>query len=156
MSRPILLAAVAIIAASSTSLAQQANSAKDKLQGSWKVTEWRAADLPGEYVKFTLTFKGDRMTWNFLGIEAPPHESEFKLGEQNGINQIDFDWGQNEKGVYMHRVGIYAIEGNKLRICFTQVFPNDSPKDARRPTDFTTPSGSGWCVMFLERADAKP
>jgi uncharacterized protein (TIGR03067 family) len=115
------------------------------LQGSWKMLEAisEGKPLPKEMIKgAVLTFKGDRVQVTFLGDTAT---GTFKLDPTKKPRTIDLVIGRDR------RVGIYAIEGNKLKLCMV---PEGKDKDGKvldRPTSFQSTEENRRELLILER-----
>jgi uncharacterized protein (TIGR03067 family) len=122
----------------------------DDLQGRWKLVSVQTYDPNLDkkgYTPFALVVKGDKMTWEY-DRESFKQEGTYKLPPTDGKGPKAIDLSSGSGGKKFERVGIYAVEGDKLKICFDTVDPAD-PK--RRPTDFTTPEGSGRVLLVFER-----
>jgi RNA polymerase sigma factor (sigma-70 family) len=112
-----------------------------KLQGEWKFVAFEAggakasaAELKGK----KLVIKGNEIT----GLQPGPTDRlSFKLDPKKTPKEIDITVVEgNLKGTTAS--GIYAIEGQKLRICLAEKV---------RPKEFATTPGSGREVHTLEK-----
>jgi uncharacterized protein (TIGR03067 family) len=148
MLRSSFLAALILTVAGGQPARGQARDQK-QLQGRWRLTA--VADSEGlaqreGFVKYTLVIKGNQMAREFKGRKAEKGQP-FKLDPAKNPRQIDFKTRTGHKE-WQDRVGIYALDGDKLRICFSTVVP---VKESLRPTDFTIKPGSGRVLLVFER-----
>jgi RNA polymerase sigma factor (sigma-70 family) len=121
-----------------------------KLQGTWEVTQaiMGGQEVPLERVPLTrIRFSGDTMSLVFGNAikKKPEGTLSIKLDPSKKPKAIDFvvldGDHKGEKGA-----GIYALEGDRLRVCL----PDGENK--RRPAEFTAPEGSNLMVLTLKRA----
>lgn len=119
-----------------------------KLQGRWKLRTARSSDEDLDkqgFVKFTWVIKEESVTQEYENQRK--RSGRFKLAPEKSPKQIDLTWGE-EKADLRQRIGIYALEGDNLKVCLGTVVPVE---ESRRPTNFTTKPGSGWILLEFER-----
>jgi uncharacterized protein (TIGR03067 family) len=115
---------------------------KEKLQGAWRVI---VAEKNGEkrdredLVKVQIVIAGDKLT-----IKDP------RLSDEGMVYQLDPRKKPKEinlRGAETKEVnrGIYALDGDELKICFA-----NEPGKAR-PTDFTAKAKSGRVLVVAKR-----
>jgi uncharacterized protein (TIGR03067 family) len=118
----------------------------DLLQGTWVV---EAAELDGkkasaaELKDLLLIFKDDQM------ITKKPGGSEsgiFKLDPTKTPKNIEI--GQSERDTTDMAPGIYELNGDNLKICFTR---GRDVNRAKRPSTFETKPGSNMMLWVLKR-----
>jgi uncharacterized protein (TIGR03067 family) len=108
------------------------------LKGSWKAAKgWRGGNELGkdEVVRLGLEFTDSKMVVKEGGRDM---SAEFKLDPQRG--HIDFEI----KDVGMKFEGVYQVNGDLLRLCFTRA--------GRRPAGFNTKETTDAVMVELERA----
>ena len=90
-----------------------------------------------------LVFVGDKFHYS---VELPGFDFEFayKLHPEQQPRAIDLQLTQtaDKKGVGERTFGIYALDGNNLKICHN---------DTSRPTDFNAEEGSRNVLIVLKR-----
>lgn len=125
------------------------NADHDKMQGRWQLVDAKDSDglfKKGGFAKHVMVIKGDKMIEE---AEAGGKETAqpFQLMPGKDPKWIDFRTGGDGKEG-QNRVGIYVIEGDSLKICFSSVAP---AQEIHRPTSFTTPPGNGWVLLVYKR-----
>jgi uncharacterized protein (TIGR03067 family) len=118
-----------------------------QLQGEWTMVSGSAGGqpMPGQMVgQMKRVCKGDEITITMAG------EIYFKatiiLDPTKTPKTIDYQMTQGfSKG--KKQLGIYEVEGNRLKSCF-------GAPDAERPTDFTTKPGDGRTASVWKREKA--
>jgi uncharacterized protein (TIGR03067 family) len=120
---------------------------KDKaaLQGVWRVTASvsKGDKVPAEDIKdLFLIFRGDAILIREGGKAS--ENFTYSLDPLKKTKEIDLTL---KIGPQKGRVdpGIYEIDGDTLRICI------QSNKDARRPREFRSPTGSDLWLVTLQR-----
>jgi uncharacterized protein (TIGR03067 family) len=127
-------------------LAQPAEEAQRQLQGAWTATQaerdGRTAD---DVVGHRLAFAGNR--FRILSKDGKIlFTGTVRLDPSAKPASIDFEHAEGTlKGKAWK--GIYALEGDTLRIC-----DNAPNVDKGRPTAFEAKSGSGYVLITFKRA----
>jgi len=125
-----------------------------RIQGQWKLVDADDSDGLSKkegFAKHTLVIEGDQM-WKLRQGGKKEDQGTFKLASEKDPKQIDFKTGGKAKEG-QDRIGIYSLDGDKLKICFSTAVPVE---ETRRPTDFTIMPGSGRVLLVYERESAKP
>ncbi len=126
-----------------------------RLQGTWKVVEVIAGGkrLTDDFTKDELVIGGKE--WRVQGEGKEPYKRFFRLDPTCTPRVID--WTDEPGGSFKDRdkirEGVYALDGDKLTICF-YVDPSDAsgePKVRDRPTEVKSKEGSNAVVMVLRR-----
>jgi RNA polymerase sigma factor (sigma-70 family) len=115
-----------------------------QLQGTWQAValEHNGEKLSAEAVKgFNVAIGKDRVTFHSTNGDSG---AAFKLEPSSKPKVIWLEHAGAGRKVEMVR-GIYALEGDRLRICV------DNDEGKARPTEFATRPGSGLTLMVLER-----
>lgn len=114
----------------------------EKLQGTWEVVAFetpdgkRTPDQLRDYAK--LIIKGDQYTW------APGGGGSFKLDPARNPKAVDYLAGAAGAKLPV-RAAIYEfIDADTFRDCM-------APEHGLRPTDYSTPPGSGRILMVYRR-----
>lgn len=130
-------------------LAQPADDAQKKLQGTWAATAAERDGKPADdVVGNRLTFTGNR----FL-IRSPDgktlYEGTFRVDAGAKPAAIDFD---HTAGALKGKTwkGIYALDGDTLKEC-----DNAPNPDKGRPAAFEAKAGSGYIAITFKREQAK-
>ena len=135
-----------------TSLVPRPEQSDDKqlLQGTWKVVTAVTA-VPESAKLFEgllFTIRGDRI--QMYRADVPQESLRFVLDPDKQPKQIDLygnDGGANPK---VPLLGIYAIDGDRLRLAWSKIDGKD------RPLSFALPAGRHRQVsLVLERVKAK-
>jgi uncharacterized protein (TIGR03067 family) len=136
-----------LVAGLALAFAQPAEEAQQKLQGNWTATkaqrDGKAAD---DVLGHRLSFAGNR----FRIIESKDgkllYAGTFRVDPSAKPAAIDFE---HSEGALRGKAwkGIYALDGDTLRICDNAPNLNES-----RPTAFEAKSGSGYVFITFERA----
>jgi uncharacterized protein (TIGR03067 family) len=147
MLRILLIAALAPFLSRGNCAANDQASDLEKLQGRWKLTGADDSDGLAKqegFVKYTLVVRDGQMT-----REGKPGElgefRPFHIYPDTAPKQIDFKSSGKQ---VLDRYGVYSIEGDTLRICFSSVVPAEA---SRRPGDFTTKPGAGRVLLVFTR-----
>jgi uncharacterized protein (TIGR03067 family) len=114
----------------------------DKLQGTWNLVSAMqdGKALPEEKVKqTTIVFKGDTFRFPGSAEYATSRAGTIKIDESKTPKEMDAV--SIEKEVML---GIYALEENDYKVCF-------APPGKPRPTDLSSPPGSGQIVQAWRR-----
>jgi uncharacterized protein (TIGR03067 family) len=118
-----------------------------KMQGVWDIVEYevQSKPLPANVLKkVKAVFTGDKFK---IDTGSPDvKESTFKLDSAKNPKQIDF--AGEEKGAPVKMKGIYAFDGDSLKICLI-VDP------AARPTEFKTDEKTKSVRMVLKKEKSK-
>jgi uncharacterized protein (TIGR03067 family) len=116
----------------------------EMLQGRWKLVDADDSDGVSKkkgFVKHILVIDDKQLTF-----ETEPDEKDergpFQLATTKDPKWIDLRVGGHD------RVGIYEVDGDRLKICFSSVVPLDL---SRRPADFAIKPGSGRVLHVYER-----
>jgi uncharacterized protein (TIGR03067 family) len=142
----LFLACGSLVAAGSAHVADDAPAdAQKKLQGTWLAVEAeRDGKAAEDVVGHRLFFKGQRFEIASKTGKLLYHGT-VTLHPDRKLPAIDFKHdGQELKGKIWK--GIYALDGNTLKIC------DNGPDPAKnRPTAFTAKAGSGHIVIVFKR-----
>jgi uncharacterized protein (TIGR03067 family) len=121
------------------------NAAKEeakKLEGTWVVVSCEAEGekvpeiiLRKEVVRFII--RGDTIALKVDG--EPKGEDRFRLDPKACPKTIDLNGKEGQRAL-----GIYSLEGDHLRICWTE-------RGKTRPAAFATQAGSGFDLFVLVR-----
>ena len=107
---------------------------KDRLQGKWLLVAGETNGKPFRKEmldrRLTVVVVGDK--WDqFIGEETKPDSWSFTTDAAKSPKQIDFtDLSPDAKGDEKKMVGIYELDGDKLRVC------NRRPGVINRPAEF--------------------
>jgi uncharacterized protein (TIGR03067 family) len=114
------------------------------LQGAWSLvameSEGRSID-PGEFEGWGSVYEGDRLTLKTK--DAVRRRGIVTLDptrNPRAMNTWDLDGPFADQTV----PGIYELDGDNLKLCFAR--PGE-----KRPTEFTTKSGTGFLVVVYKR-----
>jgi uncharacterized protein (TIGR03067 family) len=116
-----------------------------KMQGTWTVESVRhnGSDEPAESVaKDKVVIDGDKFTIKHDGRDE---ESKIKLDPTKTPKALDVSMPSGEV-----MLGIYEIEGDRLRIAVTGP-PEKTPKEEGRAAKFESAEGSGVVLVVLKR-----
>jgi uncharacterized protein (TIGR03067 family) len=127
-----------------------AKSELKKLQGSWLMVDMQGmgAAVPKELLNnFKLTFTADKISMDLggLGGPGPVQMMSYKIDPTKKPKHIDLI---NENGPMKGEVvqGIYALEGDTLRIC-----ASEARKGKGRPADFPKVPTQDEPILVLKR-----
>jgi uncharacterized protein (TIGR03067 family) len=142
------LSAVLLVAALGSALVAASPGGDDakKMQGTWDIVEYELMAKPAPanaLKKVKAVFNGDKFK---LDTGGPGKESTFKLDSAKNPKQIDIDGEENGRPMKMR--GIYAFDGDSLKICLA-VDP------AARPTEFRTDEKTKSVRMVLKKEKSK-
>ena len=127
-------------------VAQAAEEAQKKLQGTWAATkaerDGKAAD---DVVGHRLSFTGNRFRIHSKD-DKPLYAGTVRLDPSTKPAAIDFE---HTEGALKGKAwkGIYALDGDTLTIC-----DNAPNLDKRRPVAFEAKSASGYVLITFKRA----
>jgi uncharacterized protein (TIGR03067 family) len=112
-----------------------------RLEGTWTVTSAKYGDfaLP-EITIGAITIKGEKWIWQFK--DGKEKTSTFKIDPNQKPKTIDLAGGLIEEKEAVP--GIYVIDGDDLRVCFSG---EDAKKPQKRPENF---EGKGKAVFVFE------
>jgi uncharacterized protein (TIGR03067 family) len=117
---------------------------REKLQGTWKVVSLvnDGQEVPPEKIEEArLTFEGDR--YSLKGGEEG-YRGTFKLDSGQSPRQITTTFLADDGKEKGKALGIYELDGKRLRICWRH-------EGEERPKQFASRPGSGIRLMVLER-----
>ncbi len=117
----------------------------EKLAGTWNVTaiEVEGKSVPADKIKSsTLTMKGDKYTFK---VGDDTIEGVWKIDASGKPKTIDAK-RTNGKDKDQTLLGIYLLEGDELKTCFS------APGKEERPKDFSAKEGSGQRLYVFQRA----
>jgi uncharacterized protein (TIGR03067 family) len=126
----------------------------ERLRGKWSCTgverdgkEDRSKRARAVLGYMTLTIRGEKLRFEMVILgEKVSQSGTIRIDPATEPKRIDltFDPGQEEAGQTYQ--GIYALDGDKLRI----LWPKQEPE--RRPTTLRTKEGDGFEVHLFERS----
>jgi uncharacterized protein (TIGR03067 family) len=118
---------------------------KDKLQGSWKLTNvyFGGKEMPGGKA-ITITFAGDKVS--FKEGDKGAEEGTYKIDPTKKPKQIDLTKGKDGKD---EAKGIYSLEGDTLKIGIG--FSLKKEEVAARPPSFEDPG----CITMTFKKESK-
>jgi uncharacterized protein (TIGR03067 family) len=133
---------------------------KSLLQGTWTVVsiETGGNAMPDEEVKkWAFAFTGNQVvvkmgmpmveeSGKIAFVQAGEYKGTFELKADKTPKEFDMVVVRTEDGKEDKGIGIYSLEGNKLKLCFFM----DNNKS--RPAKFESPKGSQVRLFTLERA----
>lgn len=137
-------------------LAQVTTKAKtdsDKLQGTWRIVDMvtngkpNTKNSPAE--EADVVFTGDKMT-----LAAQPSGKTFleftiKLNSSEKPRAIDLTKVTEGVGRGKTALGIYELDSDTLKVCFTQ------DEDRARPTEFKSADGARHVLLTMRRQKSK-
>jgi uncharacterized protein (TIGR03067 family) len=125
--------------------AQQAEEAREKLQGTWAATQAERDGKPAEdVVGHRLSFTGNRFQIR-SGDGKTLYEGTFRVDPKTKPAAIDFEHTEGDlKGKSWK--GIYALDGDTLTTC-----DNGPNLDKGRPAAFEAKAGSGYVFITFKR-----
>jgi uncharacterized protein (TIGR03067 family) len=108
-------------------------------QGTWVVVEYQTENGPMDPASVAnhpkLIIKGNNYSWANSG------GGTFKIDPKLAPKHVDYTVGNLQAQAYL---GIYELNGDTFRDCM-------ATPGRPRPTDFTTPPGSGRIMMVYRR-----
>jgi len=116
----------------------------EKLQGAWKGDsgEVDGNALPDEFLKAAkFGFKGDKYTFE-AGDEKESGTITLDASKTPATIDLKIEEGR-DKG--KTQLGIYKVEGDKVKFCFGQ------PDAKERPKDFSSKAGSDTIYIVFKR-----
>jgi uncharacterized protein (TIGR03067 family) len=130
-----------------------------RLQGTWGMVSWKsngrdlAVDEPELFraIDIRWIFEGDTLTQtgNFQGFDERDQSKEtFHLYPDKKPKWMDTKRNRGRKQEV--NIGIYAIEGKRLKICY-----NPDSKSKERPTEFAAGRGSSFHLFEFERVEKR-
>jgi uncharacterized protein (TIGR03067 family) len=148
MSRPLLpILAVGVLA--TVELATAADDKRDAkkelktFEGTWvRVSaETNGKEAPQDVVKgVTMTFAGDKFTYK-RAETGRVIEGTFRIDPSK--NPKEYDATASPAGKELTTVGIYRIDGDRLKVCYT-------PEGGKRPKEFSSKRGTDDHPVYLE------
>lgn len=123
----------------------------DQFQGSWSIVgvEQDGMKVPREMLSDqVITFEKDKYVLKAKGIDRVVEEGTNKLDPSKTPKAIDV---KIEKGMDKGKdqLGIYQIDGDDLKLCFSQ------PGAKERPTEFKTTEDDHFILFTLKREKIK-
>lgn len=114
-----------------------------KLEGAWSLVaaSERGQDAPKEIVGkigMHFTFAGSKITVKLAGRDKP-EQGPVTIDPTKNPKEIEFKTGDTPLR------GIYALDGDTLKMCLVK------DKDSKRPTDFTTAQDNKQAVFVFKR-----
>ncbi|HEV3163008.1 MAG TPA: DUF5004 domain-containing protein [Isosphaeraceae bacterium] len=136
---PMILLALGLFAAGEDPKTDDAKKDQEKLQGTWTMSklERDGEDLLQQAGAVEVVFKDDTYKNDFVA-------AKFKLDPSKTPKAIDVTYTEGN-AVGQTFKGIYKLDGDTLTICRA----NDEKAD--RPTEFTSPAGSGKMLFVLKK-----
>jgi RNA polymerase sigma-70 factor (ECF subfamily) len=125
-----------------------------KMQGRWRLVDADDSDGVSKkqgFARHVMVVKGDEM-WTESDAGGMDDRGRFQLGPDKSPKRIDFRTGGTRKDG-QDRLGVYALDGDKLTICVSSVVPAG---ESRRPTDFAIKPGTGRVLLVYEREKPDP
>jgi uncharacterized protein (TIGR03067 family) len=121
---------------------------KDKLQGTWIVVriEGKTSEQAREAVKKELlefVFDGDQFSIQTPGGQ-PLEKAVFTIDPAQKTKQIDFTKTDDLSGLKTVTLGIYAWEGDQLKLCLSEV-------NQARPAEFKTKATGKRVIFSMKR-----
>jgi uncharacterized protein (TIGR03067 family) len=135
-----------VTAASAALLAQDAKSELEKLRGTWavvKVVE-EGKDKPEEAEGVKLVFDGETITVKNAKRNRE-EKAKFRIDPSRAPKHLDLTPLDREGKAQATLPGIYALDGDTLKLCLTE---GDASK---RPGDFESKEGSNRILIELKR-----
>ena len=123
---------------------------KDKLQGTWKaVTAQERGESKEDAGDHRLIFSGDEFSVK-KGDETII-KGKFKIDSSKKPKQIDMEFTTASKEKFNGKtaVGIYDLDGDKLKWC------TNEPGGTERPKEFSSEADSKHLLVTLEREKSK-
>jgi len=117
---------------------------RDRLQGTWVLTAGVRDGKPADGLKgHLLVIEGERFTIRLKGKVL--YGGTVRVYPDRRPPAIDF---MHTEGDFKGKtwLGIYRLDGDRLRVCDNAYAP-----DGGRPTEFTSPPGSGRVLADFER-----
>jgi uncharacterized protein (TIGR03067 family) len=111
----------------------------EKLDGAWQLVggQERGKDADLKDLKVRYTFAGQKITIKFVELDLEKSLS-FTIDPSKKPKEIDI-MSKDET-----RVGIYALDGDTLKIC-------TSKDKGDRPKEFATTADNGFALIILKR-----
>jgi RNA polymerase sigma factor (sigma-70 family) len=119
-----------------------------ELEGEWEMVACERDGGPQDPAleDLHLIFRGGELLCRADGDKNRVMKAKIKLDPRRSPKAIDLTMADG-RGKEVASAGIYALEGDRLRLCF----PQGTTNSARRPRAFKTESGDGLVLMVLER-----
>ena len=134
MNAQLLVLAVGLLAAP----AAKDDATKDKIEGTWVVVAHTRNGKANEEIKDDkVTFKDGTIT---IKSKNKDETATYKVDASKKPKEIDIT---DPEGKTL--MGIYTVEGDKLKICLCK------PDGNKRPTEFSAKAGSAQMLLELKR-----
>jgi len=143
MIQQLLLSAVAVglLTAADKPESDAVKKEMDKLQGYWEVTAAEGAGLDADAKQLKLVFTGDKLAFS-KGNKAV-HEATYKVDPSQKPRTIDITHVTGPQQGKTFR-GIYELEGDQLKICW-------SGDGEKRSTEFAVKPKTTQALLTLKR-----
>jgi len=125
---------------------EDAKKEQEKLQGTWKaVTLQENGQSKEDNENVRLIFSGDE--WSLKKGDETLFKGKFKINTSKKPNEIDMEVTEAHKENFQDKtaLGIYELEGNKLKWCAK------SPGVTERPTEFSGQDGRFLVIFEREK-----
>jgi uncharacterized protein (TIGR03067 family) len=149
--RPVALPVAQAIAANTP------RSDEDRIQGRWQSVEGQAttkksADVKATAFVYVWTFRGSRLSTEQLadGKVQVNDRGTFSLSRRGEQRLFDFE-GKRLSGATIEKKGIYAFEGDFLRVCYTFTTRAEKGRDLARPESFDLERGGRGLSLKFRR-----
>lgn len=118
---------------------------KDALQGTWKVVRVEEGGQSKEDEDIRMTFSGDEFSIKRGGQIA--FKGKFKIDPSKKPKTIDLEITEDIKDEFKGKtgLGIYALEGDTLKLCASH------PGETERPEEFSAPTGAERLFLTCKR-----
>jgi uncharacterized protein (TIGR03067 family) len=149
---PLTLASLFLVAGNAKS--DDAQDEWKKLQGTWKIVSWQQnGGKPMTPPSERWVIKGDQLTswWNVdprAKGAAPVATYKLKIDPTRKPKTIDQRFDLKESKGANWTMGIYEVDGDNLKICFSN---DGNGNEKNRPGDFTCAKDSGRILYTFKR-----
>lgn len=133
----IVITALCAVAAQATK--EELQKERDRFKGLWRVTalEVNGKEIDPDVIKrFEWIFENDKVT---VKANVQERDSTFTVDPTKKLKTIDLTWKDKTT------VGIYDLQGDRLRICLAK------EGEKKRPTDFVSKERSDVTLLVLRR-----